>query len=389
MLSLPLLALAIASFGIGTTEFVIMGLLPDVAHSLGVSVPQAGLLVSGYAMGVAVGAPIVAVATARFPRKSALLALMAIFIIGNIACALAPTYTSLMVARVLTAFAHGSFFGIGAVVARDLAPRNKRTQAVALLIGGLTLANMLGVPLGTALGQVAGWRAAFWAVTGIGVIAAGAIAIFVPSGLAGARNGLASEFRALAQWRVLMPMLISATSSVSLFAVFTYITPLLETVSGLTLGQVTFALLLFGFGLTAGNIIGGPFADRNLTGTVKTILCCIIAVLAIFAFTCHAAIPAVLTIMVWGALAFALGAPLQIWVVEAASDAPNLASILNQGAFNFGNAIGAAVGGFAINAGVHYAQLPWLGAGVAVVALALTLMAQSGAKQMMAQRPAE
>src|SRR4029077_4267967 len=160
---LPLLALAMASFGIGTTEFVIMGLLPDVARDFGVTIPQAGYLVSGYAMGVVVGAPLVAAATARLPRKTALMALMAIFILGNLGCALAPTYASLMAARILTAFAHGAFFGIGAVVARDLVPRERRTQAVSLMFAGLTLANVLGVPLGTAVGQAAGWRSTFWA----------------------------------------------------------------------------------------------------------------------------------------------------------------------------------------------------------------------------------
>ena len=385
LLSLPLLALAIASFGIGTTEFVIMGLLPDVARDLGVTVPQAGLLVSGYALGVTIGAPIVAMATSRVPRKTALLALMVIFIVGNLACALAPSYATLMAARVLTAFAHGSFFGIGAVVARDLAPKGKRTQAVALLIAGLTVANMLGVPLGTALGQVAGWRSAFWAVTAIGIVAAIAIALYIPAGLTGARGGLASEMRALLRWRVILPMLISTLSSVSFFSVFTYVAPLLQSVSGLTPGQVTGALLLFGFGITVGNMAGGRYADRNLAGTLIGFLCAIMAVLVLFVVTVHYAVPAVLTLMVWGALAFAICAPLQIWVVEAATDAPNFASILNQGAFNLGNAVGAAAGGLALNAGIPYASLPWLGAGLEIITLGLTLLAVGSTRGLMAK----
>jgi DHA1 family inner membrane transport protein len=376
VLSLPLFALAIASFGIGTTEFIIMGLLPDVARDLGVTVPQAGLLVTGYALGVTVGAPIVAIATARFPRKAALLALMAIFLAGNIGCALAPTYATLMVARVVTAFAHGSFFGISAVVARDLVPKNKQIQAVSLILAGLTLANMLGVPLGTALGQAAGWRSAFWAVTAIGLVAAAAIALYIPRGIAGSRGGLAGEFRALRQWRVLLPMLISVVTSISLFSVFTFITPLLEEVSGVSPRGVTGALLLFGLGLTIGNAIGGRFADRNLVGTVMGAITAVILVLVVFGFTSHAAIPAVVTLAVWGAVALAICAPLQVWVVEAATEAPNLASILNQGAFNLGNALGALFGGVALDAGLGYANLPWLGAAIAALALGLAALGQ-------------
>jgi DHA1 family inner membrane transport protein len=372
-ISLPILALAAASFGIGTTEFVIMGLLPDVARSLAVTIPQAGYLVSGYAMGVVVGAPLVAIATARLPRKTALLALMAVFIIGNIGCALAPDYWLLMGARVLTAFAHGAFFGIGAVVARDLVPREQRTQAVSLMFAGLTLANVLGVPFGTALGQAAGWRAAFWAVVAIGVVAGLAIIRFVPSGMPGTRGGLTSEFRALGRWPVMLPMLISTTASVSMFTLFTYITPLLEEVTGLTPHGVTGALLAIGVGLTVGNLIGGRLADRNLLKTVIGAFAGLVAVLILLSFVSRSPIPTMALLILWGGLAFALVSPLQIWVVDAATDAPNLASTLNQGAFNLGNATGAWLGGAALNAGVHYAQLPLLAALVAAIALAMVL----------------
>ncbi len=379
MLSRPILALAAASFGIGTTEFVIMGLLPEVAESFQVSVPRAGLLVSGYALGVAVGAPIVAIATARLPRKSALLALMGVFLLGNLGCALAPTYDLLMLARIVTAFAHGAFFGIGAVVASGLVPREQRAQAVALMFAGLTLANVLGVPFGTALGQMAGWRSTFWAVVEIGIVAAVAIAAYVPAGMPGSRGGLAGEFRSLRRWAVLLPMLVSTLASVSLFTVFTYITPLLEDVSGLTPTQVTGALLLFGVGLTVGNLVGGRLADKRLMATVLGSFAALILVLAAFAFTSHAAIPAVVTLPIWGALVFALVSPLQVWVVEAATDAPNLASTLNQGAFNLGNATGAALGGAVITAGFGYASLPWFGAAIAALALLLTLTARTRA----------
>ncbi|WP_441244890.1 MFS transporter [Tardiphaga sp. 768_D3_N2_1] len=389
-LSLPILALAAASFGIGTTEFVIMGLLPDVARSLSVTIPQAGYLVSGYAMGVVVGAPIVAMATAGIPRKTALLALMALFTIGNLGCALAPDYWLLMTARVVTAFAHGAFFGIGAVVASNLVPREQRTQAISLMFAGLTLANVLGVPFGTALGQAAGWRTAFWAVVAIGIIAFLAIARFVPSGMPGTRGGLAREFRALGRWPVLLPMLISTIASVSMFSLFTYITPLLEEVTGLTPHGVTGALLAIGVGLTIGNLIGGRLADRNLLSTIIGAFVCLVMVLGALALVVHMMLPTLVLLILWGGIAFALVSPLQIWVVDAATDAPNLASTLNQGAFNLGNATGAWIGGVALNAGVHYAQLPLLAALVATVGLGLTLSSLIDRRTLPAQiSPAE
>ena len=377
MLPLPLLALTVASFGIGTTEFIIMGLLPSLADDLNVTIPQAGLLVSGYAYGVAFGAPLVAIATAKLPRKTALLGLMAIFILGNIGCATAPTYAMLMLARIGTSFAHGAFFGISSVVARDLVPPNRKAQAVAIMFSGLTLANVLGVPFGTALGQAMGWRFPFFVVTIIGLLAAGAIAIAIPSGLAGS-SGISSEFGALRQIRVLLPMAISVLSSISLFSVFTYIAPLLENVAGLTPHAVTIALLLFGVGITIGNLVGGRLADWRLVGTVAGSFVGVILILALFTLTSHSGVPAMATVLVWGVLSFAVGAPLQLWVVEAATDAPNLAATLNQGAFNFGNATGAWAGGAALGAGLGYAQLPWLGAGVAFLALLVTFAARGG-----------
>jgi len=374
---LPILALAVASFGIGTTEFVIMGLLPEVAQSFGVTIPQAGYLVSGYAMGVVVGAPVVAIATARLPRKTALLALIGVFLAGNLGCAVAPTYGLLMAARILTAFAHGAFFGIGAVVARDLVPREKRTQAVALMFTGLTLANVLGVPLGTALGQEAGWRSTFWAVVGIGLAAALAIQFCVPAGLPGTRGRLVSEFRALGRWPVLRPMLISTLSSVSFFTVFTYITPFLTNVSGFTPHGVTLVLFAAGIGLTIGNLAGGHFADRGQMATIIGSFLGIVTVLLILTVVAHHAIATIAVLVLWSGLVFALVSPLQIWVVEAASEAPNLASTLNQGAFNLGNATGAWIGGTALTLGIGYGELPLIAAAVSLAGLGLTLSAVS------------
>ncbi len=374
---LPLLALAVASFGIGTTEFAIMGLLPNVAESLDVSIPQAGLLVTGYALAVTVGAPILAIATARLPRRATLVGLMGIFIVGNILCALAPTYGTLMAARVVTALAHGAFFGIGSVVATQVVPREQRAQAIALMFTGLTLANVLGVPAGTILGQALGWRSTFWAVSGIGVAAVLALLAWVPRVAADRGANLLREFRAVGRTQVLLAMLISTLSSVSLFSVFTYIAPLLETVSGISPAGVSIALLLFGVGLTAGNLLGGRLADWRLMPSVIALFVVLIAVLLIFRTASTAAVPAVAVLVVWGAVVFALVSPLQLRVVTEATEAPNLASTLNQGAFNLGNATGAWLGGLLITAGYGYRVLPLLGAAVAALALLLTVLSYS------------
>ncbi|WP_233880229.1 MFS transporter [Paraburkholderia flagellata] len=371
---LPLLALAVAAFGIGTTEFVIMGLLPDVARDLSVSIPAAGMLVSAYALGVTIGAPIVAIAVANVPRKQALMRLIGIFIVGNLLCALAPNYSILMAARIVTAFCHGAFFGIGSVVAAGLVAPNRRAQAIALMFTGLTLANVLGVPLGTALGQIAGWRTTFWAVTAIGILAAAALQVCLPAKIEMQKASLVHEFGVLKNPQVLMVLGMSVLASASLFAVFTYITPILEDVTGFSPHEVTFVLLLFGLGLTVGSTLGGKLADWKLMRSLLTFLAMIAVVLAVFSLTMHDTIAAMATIFVWGILAFAIVPPLQMLIVNRASDAPNLASTLNQGAFNLGNAGGAWIGGVAISAGAPLTALPWVGVATAFAALALTLV---------------
>lgn len=371
---LPLFALAVAAFGIGTTEFVIMGLLPDVARDLGVTIPAAGMLVSGYALSVTIGAPIVALLTARLPRKTTLLGLMGVFILGNLMCALAPGYWSLMAARVLTALCHGAFFGIGAVVAAGLVPRHQRSRAIALMFSGLTLANVLGVPFGTALGHVAGWRATFGAIVPIGIAALLAIAFVLPRDREAPAGNLLSEFAVLRKPQVLLAMALSILSSVSLFSVFTYITPILETVSGLTPQGVTTALLLFGVGITVGNLFGGRLADWRLMPAVMASFAALAVACAGFGLAAPMMVPAVAAMVLWGVVQFSLGAPLQTRVVDQAHEAPNLASTLNQGAFNLGNAAGAWLGGAAITAGMPYGQIPYLGAAVAVVGLAVAVL---------------
>jgi DHA1 family inner membrane transport protein len=363
-----------ASFAIGTTEFVIMGLLPEVAGDLSVTIPQAGLLVSGYALGVVFGAPILAAATARLERRHALLLLIAIFIGGNLLCAIAPNYGLLMSARIVTALCHGAFFGVGAVVASRVVPAEKRAQALALMFTGLTLANVLGVPFGTALGQALGWRATFWAVVGIGLAVAIALHAWLPRGMAPSGTGLMQQARTLGRAPVLLAMLISVLASASLFSLFTYIAPVLETVTRETPRQVTWILVVFGAGLTLGNLAGGRLADWRLMPSVIGIFAALIAVLALFAVTDQSAPLAVMTIFLWGAAAFALVSPLQMRVVNEASGAPDLASTLNQGAFNLGNAAGAFAGELALTHGLAYGSLPWLGAGLATGGLAFSVL---------------
>lgn len=381
---LPLLALGAAAFGIGTTEFVIMGLLPEMAAELSVTIPQAGLLVTGYALSVAFGSPFLAVATARMDRRHALLALMGVFILGNLLCALAPGYWLLMGARVLTALCHGAFFGLGAVVAASLVLPGRKAQAIAMMFAGLTLANVLGVPLGTALGEALGWRSTFLAVVAIGFAAAAALAAFLPRHMPVPAMSLRQEARSLGSVQVMLAMGISIASSASLFSVFTYIAPILQQVTGISVHGTTAMLLLFGVGLTCGNFLGGRLADWRLMPTVIGTLCVIIPLLCLFAFTSHGPGPAAVTLFVWGVLAFTLIAPLQMRVVNEAAHAPNLASTVNQGAFNLGNAIGAWAGGLALTLGLPYGELPFMGA--AIAGLALGLAALSHALDLKARR---
>src|ERR1700680_1932394 len=371
---LPLLALALASFGIGTTEFVIMGLLPDVAGDLGVTIPQAGLLVTGYALSVAFGSPLLAVATASMDRRKALLVLIGIFILGNLLCALAPNYALLMAARIVTALCHGAFFGLGAVVAATLVPEQKKAQAIAMMFAGLTLANVLGVPFGTALGEAVGWRNTFWAVVVIGFAAAFALYAWLPRNMPTPRMQLIHEARSLVSTQVILAMLISVVVSASLFGVFTYIAPILENVTSISPHEVTLMLLLFGIGLTAGNFLGGWLGDWKLMPSVIGILALLIPVLSLFTLTSASLVPAAVTIFCWGLLAFALISPLQMRVVNEAAQAPNLASTLNQGAFNLGNAAGAWIGGLALTNGLAYRELPWIGVALAAVAFTLSFL---------------
>jgi MFS transporter, DHA1 family, inner membrane transport protein len=371
---LPLVALALASFGIGTTEYVIMGLLPAVAGDLAVTIPHAGLLVTGYALSVTFGSPLLTVATARMDRRNALLLLVGVFILGNTLCALAPTYSLLMAARIVTALCHGAFFGLGAIVAASLVPSQKKAQAIALMFAGLTLANVLGVPFGTALGEALGWRQTFWAVVVVGFAAAMALYAWLPRAIPAPHVQLVHEARALGHVQVILAMSVSVLSSASLFSVFTYITPILEDVTRVSAQGVMPILLLLGVGLTVGNLLGGRLGDWKLMPSLIGILAVLIPTLALLTVTSGSLAPATATIFVWGLLAFALISPLQMRVANEASQAPNLASTINIGAFNFGNAVGAWIGAIALTHGQPYDHLPMVGASLAAVALLLTVV---------------
>jgi DHA1 family inner membrane transport protein len=357
---LALYALTAGAFGIGVTEFVIMGLLLEVSADFGVTIAAAGLLISGYALGVVVGAPVLTVASARLPRKTVLMALMVIFVAGNTACALAPSYGVLMAARVLTAFAHGTFFGVGSVVATRLVAADRKASAIAVMFTGLTIVTILGVPLGTFIGQHLGWRATFWAVAGIGLVALAIIAALVPRDDSQIE---ASDWRADLAAILKRPVLLGLATTVlgyaGVFAVFTYIAPMLTRISGFTEAAVSPILLVFGGGLVAGNLLGGKLADRRLVPTVFASLIALGVVLMLMAPGLASPFAAVVLVGLLGAAAFSTVAPLQMWVLSKTEGASqSLASSFNIAAFNLGNAIGAWAGGLVIDHGPGLAAVP-------------------------------
>ncbi|WP_233348019.1 MFS transporter [Luteimonas sp. MC1572] len=370
---LALYALAIGAFGIGTTEFVIMGLLVQVADDLGVTIAAAGLLISGYALGVFVGAPLLTAASSRLPRKAALVALMVVFTLGNLACALAPDYAWLMAARVVTSLAHGTFFGIGAVVATGLVAPERKASAISIMFTGLTIATLLGVPAGAWIGLHFGWRATFWAVAGIGVLATLVVALLVPRERGERiRPRLRDEVRVLGRPQVLLGLLATVFGYAGLFAVFTYIQPILTRISGFADAAVSPILLVFGVGMIVGNLAGGRLADRRPVATLLGTLAALAAVLALMTFALHSPTAAVLFTGLLGVAAFATVAPLQLRVLQKAEGGgENLASSFNIAAFNLGNAIGAWLGGMVIVHGPGLGAVPWVAALLTVAGLAV------------------
>ncbi|MEU1091148.1 MFS transporter [Streptomyces sp. NPDC005892] len=371
---LALLALAIGAFGIGTTEFVIMGLLPEVAADFQVSIPTAGFLVTGYALGVVAGAPLMTLLGTRISRKRMLMLLMGLFVIGNVVSALAPVFSVMIIGRVIASLAHGAFFGIGSVVAADLVAPQKKAGAIAMMFTGLTVANVVGVPLGTYIGQSAGWRVTFVVVAALGVVGLLGVAKLVPEQPRPEGVRLRHELAAFRNVQVLLAMAMTVLGFGGVFAAITYITPMMTGIAGFAPSSVTWLLVLFGIGMVAGNLLGGKFADRHLMPMLFVTLGSLAVVLALFTVTAHNKIAAAVTIVLIGALGFATVPPLQKRVLDQASGAPTLASAVNIGAFNLGNALSAWLGGLVIAAGFSYTAPNWVGAALAGAALILAVV---------------
>ncbi|MEU1362398.1 MFS transporter [Micromonospora zamorensis] len=378
--SLPpgLIALAIGAFGIGLTEFVIMGLLPEVAADFAVTEPVAGWLISGYALSVAVGGVALTAAVTRLPRKPVLLGLMVLFIIGNLLSAVAGDYAVMMAGRIVAALCHGAFFGIGAVVAANLVAPARRAGAIAMMFAGLTIANVLGVPFGTFLGQHFGWRSTFWAITAIGVVALIGLALLIPGRAATAdrpSTGLRGELRAFTHSQVWLSLVITVLGFGGMFGAFTYIAYTLTEVSGFASSTVPWLLVLFGVGLFAGNLLGGRAADRSLSRTLVTVLAVLTVVLVGFALTATSPVLTIVALVLMGGFGFATVPPLQMRIMQYAHQAPTLASGANIAAFNLGNALGAWIGGVTIAAGFGYTSPIWAGAALTLAGLGVLLAA--------------
>ncbi|MFD4591404.1 MFS transporter [Streptomyces rubiginosohelvolus] len=372
---LALLALAVSAFGIGTTEFVMMGLLPNVADDLGTSVPTAGYLVSAYAIGVVLGAPLLTGLGSRVPRKKMLLLLMALFTIGNLASALAPDFGWLVAGRLLAGLPHGAFFGVGAVVAARLVSEGRQARAVATMFLGLTVANIVGVPAATLLGQHLGWRATFLVVAAIGLAAMAALARLVPHIPVEAHQDVRRELRALGNRQVLLGLLTAVFGFAGVFAVYSYLSAMTTKAMGFGESSVTLVLALFGIGMTLGALAAGPLTDRALRPTLYGSLGALAVVLVAFPFTVHVQWAALTTVVLLGAVGFMTTTPLQMLVMNKAKDAPTLASASNHSAFNLANAGGAWLGGVAIAAGWGWTSPAFVGAVLAVAGLAIAATA--------------
>ena len=374
-MSPALLALFAAAFAIGSSEFVIAGILPSVSTDLGISIPTAGFLVSFYALGVAVGGPVLATFTGRYSRKLLLQIYVAIFIVGYALCALAPNYPMLLAYRVAIALIHGAYFGTAMVVATSVVAENKRGFAVALILSGLTVSNIIGVPVGTAIGTWFGWRMTFWAVAGLGVLSLAAIALLVPADKApeNHQGNLLAEVKALGREPVYSSLAVIVLQTIGQFALFTYISPLLTDVSKIPLDVVPWLLLLFGVGSTIGVLLGGRLADWKLMASLTGIL--VLQVLIYFLMVPFATSPYIMgaLVLIWGALAFAFGSPAQTRILNNTRDAPTLAANLIPSAFNIAIAFGAWFGGSLIDRGFSYSVLPWVGVAGGAAAVAVSL----------------
>ncbi|MEN1936845.1 MFS transporter [Paenibacillus sp. 102] len=371
---LALISLMISTFAIGTTEFIIMGILPDVAKDLNVSISSTGLLVTGYAIGVAIGAPLLTALTGKMQRKKLLLMLMLLFVIGNTLCAVAPTYEFLLVSRVLAAFAHGTFFGVGSVVASRLVPPEKQSSAVAMIFTGVSVANIIGVPLGTFVGQSLGWRASFWIISALGVVAILCITKFIPQIALTSVPSFRQEIRVLKKPQVQLTLLMTILSFVGVFAAFTYIAPTLTDITKFSASAITPILLLYGLGLTIGNTVAGRLSDWKPMPTIIGMLALLTLVMGSFYITSEYKTLAVITVFLWGFTSFGHVPGLQMRVIAKAKGAPNIAASLNISAFNLGIALGSFVGGVVINTSLGLKAIPLIAALLTVLCIGVVLV---------------
>ncbi|WP_151801879.1 MFS transporter [Acinetobacter guillouiae] len=373
-LNFPLLALAIGAFAIGTTEFSPMGFLPQIAENLNISIPTAGMLITAYALGVMIGAPFMTLWFGRFPRRKALILAMIIFTIGNILAAIAPNYWGLMAARILTSLNHGVFFGIGSIVATSVVPKDKQASAVATMFMGLTIANIGGVPLATWVGQNIGWRMSFAAIALLGVITMLSLWKALPEDKASQRPDVKAELKVLTRLPVVLALLTTVMSAGAMFTLYTYIAPSLQNITHASPMFITLMLVLIGIGFSIGNHLGGKFADLSLTKTLTSFLLLLMVSMLLFPILAQTQIGAALALVVWGAAAFAVVPPLQMRVMSVAHEAPGLASSVNIGAFNLGNALGATAGGAVLSMGMSYAAVSIAGAVLTALGLVLVFI---------------
>lgn len=380
-INFPLLALAVGAFAIGTTEFSPMGFLPEIARDLEISIPRAGMLISAYALGVMLGAPLITLWLSRYSKRKSLILLMAIFTIGNILATLAPNYLGLMGARIITSLNHGAFFGIGSVVAASVVPKDKQASAVAMMFMGLTIANIGGVPLATWIGQHIGWRMAFLGISLLGVLTMFSLWKALPEGQSSQKPDVRQELQVLTRLPVVLALLTTVMSAGAMFALYTYIAPSLQSFTQASPALITLMLVLIGVGFSIGNHLGGKFADLSLDKTLIGFLILLMLMMLLFPMLASTAVGAGLALIIWGAAAFAIVPPLQMRVMSVAYDAPGLASSVNIGAFNLGNALGAIAGASVLNLGLSYSAVSFAGAGLSAVALLLVVIQMKLAPQ--------
>lgn len=373
-INFPLLALAVGAFAIGTTEFSPMGFLPEIALDLEISIPRAGMLISAYALGVMLGAPLMTLWLSRYSKRKSLILLMAIFTIGNILATLAPNYLGLMGARIITSLNHGAFFGIGSVVAASVVAKDKQASAVAMMFMGLTIANIGGVPLATWIGQHIGWRMAFLGISLLGLLTMFSLWKALPEGQSSQKPDVRQELQVLTRLPVVLALLTTVMSAGAMFALYTYIAPSLQSFTKASPASITLMLVLIGVGFSIGNHLGGKFADLSLDKTLIGFLILLMLMMLLFPILASTALGAGLALIIWGAAAFAVVPPLQMRVMSVAYDAPGLASSVNIGAFNLGNALGAIAGASVLNLGLSYSAVSFAGAGLSAVALLLVLI---------------